>query len=115
MRRFEIEPYYTRHEPSFGDALARAFELAQRVARDEIRLLQLESQEKVQHAARRGGLLAFGGLCLLVAWLAACGAAIVALAPFVPDLAQRLGILAGVQLVLAAIVIAVALRQRDPA
>ena len=36
---------------------------------DELRLLQLESQERVGGVLRRGAWIALGTLCLLVAWI----------------------------------------------
>jgi hypothetical protein len=98
-------------EPSLGAALGRTFELARRVAADELRLLQLESQERVESVARRGGWLVFGALCLLIAWIGLLAAAVVALEGRF-SLEVRLLMMAGSQLALGAGVIAYGLHGR---
>lgn len=64
---------------SLATSLGRTIELAQQVAADEIRLLQLDSQERLLDALRRGAWIGFGALCLGVAWIAVWAAAVVAL------------------------------------
>jgi hypothetical protein len=107
-RRFSSPP---RIEPSLRESLGRTIDLAQRIAKDELRLLQLESQERVQGAATRAVLLAVGALCLVSAWVGASGAAVVALADFFP-LEIRLALLASVQLALGAVLLWSGLRRR---
>ena len=65
--------------PSLGATLGRTIDLAQQVATDELRLLQLDSQDRVSDAMRRGVWIGFGALCLAVAWVVAWAAAVVAL------------------------------------
>jgi hypothetical protein len=88
-----------RAEPTVGATVARTLDLAQRVAAGELRLLQLESERRVEALARRGAWVGFGALCLLLAWLALAAAAVVALEPYLP-LAARLGLLAASQALL---------------
>jgi hypothetical protein len=103
-----------RPEDSIGATLLGAFDLAQRVATDEVRLLHLESQERVSGLARRGAWLAAGSLCLLLAWLAVTGAVLVALAPYF-SLVVRLGLVAASHAVLGAALVAWGLRDRGDA
>jgi len=65
--------------PSLGATLGHTLDLAQQVATDELRLLQLESHDRVSDAMHRGAWLGFGALCLAIAWVAAWAAALVAL------------------------------------
>jgi hypothetical protein len=97
--------------PSFSATLGRTLELAQRIAADEIRLLQLDSQERLLDALRRSAWIGFGALCLGVAWVAIWAAALVALeAQF--SLEARLAMLAISQLLLGAALVAQGLRRR---
>jgi Putative Actinobacterial Holin-X, holin superfamily III len=80
-------------EPSLGTSLGRALELAQRVAGDELRLLQLESQEFVRGTLLRSVWIGVGLFCLMIAWLALLAAAVVALEPRL-SLEARLALLA---------------------
>jgi hypothetical protein len=90
---------YARVEPSVGSSLGRAFDAAQKLVVDELRLLQLESRETLQGVARRGTWLALGTFCLALAWLLLLAAAVVALEGRFP-LETRLALVAGTQLVL---------------
>jgi hypothetical protein len=65
--------------PSLVTRSATLSILAQRVATDELRLLQLESQDRVSDVMHRGMWIGFGALCLAIAWVAAWAAAVVAL------------------------------------
>lgn len=103
---------YPRIEPSLGATLGRAIDLAQRVAADELRLLQLESQERVGGVLRRGAWIALGTLCLLVAWIGGWAAAFVALGERF-SLEERLALLALAQLVVGAALLWAGLRSRD--
>lgn len=98
-------------EPSLGATLGRTLDLAQSVATDELRLLQLESKEFVGDAVRSGVWIASGAFCLMLAWIAGSAAAVVALAGQLA-LEARLGLLAIVQLVLGAALVALGLRHR---
>ena len=97
--------------PSIGETLLRAFSLAQRVVADEARLLQLESQERMQSLGRRSAWVGAGILCLLLAWVGLSAAAIVALEPVLP-LAARIALLAIAQAALGAGLLAIGLRER---
>ncbi|MCX5740435.1 MAG: hypothetical protein NTZ61_18435 [Proteobacteria bacterium] len=100
--------------PSLGAAFGRAIELAQQVATDEVRLLQIESHERVGDAMRRGAWIAFGALCLAVAWIGAWAAALVALEDRF-SLEARLAMLAISQVLLGASLLAHGLRRRADA
>ncbi len=101
---------HARVAPSLGSALGRAIDLAQQVATDEVRLLQIESQERVSGALRRGAWVGFGALCLAVAWIGAWAAAVVALEDQY-SLQVRLALLAIVQCALGALLLARGLRR----
>jgi len=90
--------------------LGRALDLAERVAADELRLLQLESREHVEQALRRAGWIAAGVFCLCVAWLGLLAAAVVALEGRL-SLEARLGALAASQAVLGAALLALCARR----
>lgn len=90
---------------SLGATLGRAIDLAQQVATDEVRLLQLESRERLDAAIRRGAWIAFGALCLAVAWVGAWAAALVALEGRF-SLGSRLVMLAILQFLLGATLLA---------
>jgi hypothetical protein len=98
--------------PSFGASVGQTIDLAQRVVADELRLLQLESQERIQSAARRGAWLAFGALCLLIAWVGLLAAAVVAFEGRL-SLELRLLGMALSQLLLGAGLVAYGLRDRS--
>ncbi len=89
--------------------LARALELAQRVAVDELRLLQLETREQMERSLRRELWIAAGVFSLALTWLILLAAVVVALEGRV-SLEARLGLLAGSQAVLGAALIAFGLR-----
>jgi hypothetical protein len=91
--------------PSFG----RAIDLAQRVAVDELRLLQLETREQMERWLRRTLWVAAGVLSLALAWLALVAAAVVALEGRMP-LEVRLGLVAGCQAVLGAALVGLGVR-----
>ena len=101
----------TRPDATIGATLLRAFDLAQRVATDEVRLLHLESQQSAHSLLRRGTWVAAGSLCLLLAWVGVSAAAVVVLAPYA-SLAARLALVAGSQALIGAVLVAVGLR--DP-
>lgn len=101
---------YARIEPSLGETLGRAIGLAQRVAVDELRLLQLETQERIQTGARRGAWIALGATCLALAWIAGWAAAVAALAASFP-LEIRLAMVAGAHLLIGAILLTAGLRK----
>jgi hypothetical protein len=67
--------------PSLGASVGRAFELAQLVAGDELRLLQLGSHEFVRGTLLRSVWIGVGIFCLMTAWLALLAAAAIALEP----------------------------------
>lgn len=98
-------------EASLGDTLGRALDLAQRVATDEVRLLQLESHERAAEMARRAAWLGSGAACLAIAWTAASIAAVVALGDRFP-LEIRLLLVAAFQALLGAGFVMAALRRR---
>jgi hypothetical protein len=98
--------------PSFGASVGLTLDLAQRVAADELRLLQMESQERIEGVARRGAWLAFGALCLLIAWVGLLAAAVVALEGRF-SLELRLLGMALSQLLLGAGLVAFGLRERS--
>ena len=100
--------------PSLGATLGRAIDLAQQVATDEIRLLQIESHEFFDDAMRRGAWIGFGALCLAVAWIGAWAAAVVALDDRF-SLEARLAMLAIAQFLLGAALLARGLRRRADA
>lgn len=100
-----------QRDRSFGATLGDAFDLAQQVAADELRLLQLEWQEGIARAARRVAWTAFGWLCVLIGWVGLLAALVVALEGHLP-LELRLLLLAASQLVLGASLIAFGRRAR---
>ena len=95
----------------WSSSLGRALDLAERVAADELRLLQLESREQVEHALRRAGWIAAGVFCLCAAWIGLLAAAVVALDGSL-SLEARLGVLAASQGVLGAALLVWARRRR---
>ncbi len=101
-------------EPSLGASLEHTLDLAQRVATDELRLLQLDSQDRVSDAMRGGVWIGFGAFCLAVAWLVACAAAVVALEDRF-SLETRLALLALTQLALGTALVWFGLRGRTTA
>lgn len=100
--------------PPLSDSFERAIDLAQQVAIDELRLWQLQIQERVSGAARRAAAIGLGALCLAVAWTVGWAAAVVALAPWF-SLEARLLMLAIAQLALGAGAFWFALRRRRAA
>lgn len=101
----------SRRSPSLGDMVSRALDLAQRVATDEVRLLQLESHERAAEMARRAVWLGCGAACLAFAWTAASIAAVVALGDRFP-LEIRLLLVGAFQALLGAGCVMAALRRR---
>jgi hypothetical protein len=101
-------------DPSLGATLEHTLDLAQRVATDELRLLQLDSQDRVSDAMRGGVWIGFGALCLAVAWFIAWAAAVVALADRF-SLEARLAMLAITQFALGAALVRFGLRARTTA
>ena len=99
---------------SLGATLGRAIDLAQQVATDEVRLLQIESQERLDDAMRRGAWIAFAALCFAIAWIGAWAAAVVALEGRF-SLEARLAMVAGSQFLLGAALLAHGLRRRAEA
>ena len=87
--------------PPIAVSLERTIDLAQQVAVDEFRLWKLELQERLGDAVRRGLSIGFGAICLMVAWVVAWAAAVVALEPWF-SLEARLLMLAISQLLLGA-------------
>jgi len=61
-------------------SLSHTLELAQRVARDRLRLLKLDLEERASSVVRRSTLISVGALCLLLAWIGLLGAAVLGLA-----------------------------------
>ena len=105
------------HQPikaSLGATLGRTVDLAQQVATDELRLLQLDSQDRVSDAMRGGVWIGFGALCLAVAWVVAWAAAVVALEGRF-SLEARLAMLAVSQFALGAVLVGLGLRSRSAA
>jgi hypothetical protein len=100
--------------PPLAVSLERTIDLAQQVAIDELRLWQLDLQERLSDAARRGVAIGFGALCLMVAWVVAWAAAVVALEPWF-SLETRLLMLAISQLLLGGTAIWFGLRGRRAA
>jgi hypothetical protein len=99
---------------SLGTSLERTLDLAQRVATDELRLLQLDSQDRVSDAMRGGVWIGFGAFCLAIAWLVACAAAVVALGDRF-SLESRLALLAITQFALGTALVWFGLRGRTTA
>jgi hypothetical protein len=100
--------------PSLGAALGHTIDLAQQVATDELRLLQLESQDRVSDAMHRGMWIGFGALCLAIAWVTAWAAAVVALEDRF-SLEARLAMLAITQFAFGAALVRFGLRRRPSA
>ena len=94
---------------SEATSLGRALDLAQRVAVDELRLLQLETREQVERSLWRALRVAAGVFSLALAWLALVAAAVVALKGRMP-LEARLGLVAGCQAVLGAMLVGLGTR-----
>ena len=88
-----------------GDAsLSHTFELAQRVARDRLRLLKLDLEERASSVVRRSTFISVGALCLLLAWIGLLGAAVFGLAERIPLPLSLLGVALS-QLVLGVVLI----------
>jgi uncharacterized membrane protein YqjE len=103
-----------RIAPPIAVSLERTIDLAQQVAIDEFRLWQLELQERLSDALRRGLAVGLGALCLIVAWVVAWAAVVVALEPWF-SLEARLLMLAISQLLLGAVAVWFGLRSRRAA
>lgn len=102
------------NEPSLGAALGRTIDLAQQVATDELRMLQVESNDRVGDAMRRGAWVGIGAFFLAVAWIVAWAAAVVALEDRF-TLEARLAMLALSQLTLGIVLVGFGLRSRPAA
>jgi hypothetical protein len=100
--------------PPLGVTLGRTIDLVQRVATDELRLLQLDSQDRVSDSIRGGVWIGFGVLCLVVAWIVAWAAGVVALEDRF-SLEARLAITAVSQLAFGAALVRFGLRSRSAA
>jgi len=72
------------HVHSAEPSLAQTLDLAQRVATDRLRILQLDLEERARGALRRSTWIGVGILCLLAAWVGLLGAAVFALAERIP-------------------------------
>jgi hypothetical protein len=96
---------------SLGATLGRTIDLAQQVATDELRLVQLETQDRVIESLRSGAWVGFGVFCLAVAWVVAWAAAVVALGDQF-SLEARLAMLAIAQLAFGALLVAYGRRRR---
>jgi hypothetical protein len=97
-------------QPSLTGLLGRSVDLAQKVAVDELRLLRAESREYTKGILLRGAVAVVAAVCFLFAWIALCATVVVLLEPQL-FLAARLGLIAGVHLVIAIALIVWA--QRD--
>jgi len=91
--------------PPLASSLARALEIAQQLAADELRLLQVESREQLQAVLQRCVWLAAGAICGVIGWIALLTAVVVALDGRF-SLEARLGGLALSQALIAAVLIA---------
>ena len=67
-------------EPS----IANTIELAQRVAIDRLRIIQLDVEERAREVLRRSTWIGVGLVCLLAAWIGLLAAAVFALAERMP-------------------------------
>jgi putative superfamily III holin-X len=65
-------------------SFSHTFELVQRVAKDRLRLLKLDLEERASTVVRRSTLISVGALCLLLAWVGLLGAAVLGLAERIP-------------------------------
>ena len=92
-------------EESLGRLVARAADLAQRVAMDEFRLLRIESREELASLGMRAAGLAFGSLCGALAWIALSVAVVASLENVLP-FATRLGLVGVAQAALGAALVA---------
>ena len=99
---------------SLGATLGRTIDLAQQVATDELRLVQLESQDRVIDSLRSGVWVGLGVFCLAVAWVVALAVAVVALEDRF-SLEARLAMLAISQFALGAVLVAYGRRSRPVA
>jgi hypothetical protein len=100
--------------PPLAVSFERTIDLAQQVVIDELRLWQLELQERLGDALRRGVAIGLGVLCLSLAWVVAWAAAVVALEPWF-SLEARLLVLAISQLLLGGVALWLGLRSRRAA
>lgn len=99
---------------SLSATLGQTIDLAQQVASDEFRLMQLDSHDRVMDAVHSGAWVGFGALCLAVGWVVAWAAAVVALQDRF-SLEARLAMLAISQLALGTVLVKFGLRSRPEA
>ena len=100
-----------RIDPSLGATLGRTIDLVQQVATDELRMLQLDSQDRVSDGMHRAAWIGFGAVCLVFARFVAWAAAVVALEHWLP-LEVGLAMLAISQLAIGTVLVGYAPRSR---
>ena len=89
LGRVEVERGF---EASLGDAFSRVMDLSQRVAVDQIQVIQVEAEERLAAAARRAVVAIIGAACLAVSWLALVGVVVWVLSDPFPLEACLLGV-----------------------
>jgi hypothetical protein len=89
-------------EASIGDAFSRVVDLSQRVAVDQIQVIQVEAEERLAAVGRRVAVASAGAACLAASWLALVVALVVVLSNQFPLEECLLGV-AGIHALLALI------------
>jgi uncharacterized membrane protein YqjE len=115
-RRAVPEPFNPQHgpAPSVPAALEKLATATQRVISKRIDLVALESHELVAGLITRAALIAFGAVVGIAAWVTGVAALVLYL---MPDSGRevQLAVYAGINAVIAAVVVAFAMRERLPA
>jgi uncharacterized membrane protein YqjE len=114
-RRAVPEPF-NQHgpTPSVPAALEKLATATQRVISKRIDLVALESHELVAGLITRAGLIAFGAVVGIAAWVTGIAALVLYLMPD-SGRAIQLAVYAGINAVVAAVVVAFAMREKLPA
>jgi hypothetical protein len=99
--------------PSVPAALEKLASATQRVISKRIDLVALESHELLSSLIMKGGLIAFGVVTGLAAWITAIAALVLWLMPD-SGTPLRLAVYAGINAAVGAIVVAFALREKLP-
>ena len=87
-----------------GDLLHRITDDVKTIARDELELVKGEFSSTAKLAAGEAAAIILGGIVALIGLGMLCVAAVTALAPWIPSLSLRLVLMAGVYIVVGAVI-----------